>query len=188
MKMNNKGFTVIELVLSFVLVMFLSISMFALVNNYRDREEREAVKKSLLALKNTVTTDIYQDTIERKVKNIEYCRNSSDVVIDGCIEINFMDGVTKTLEIATERVTINDEGHYFTFDCPYILYGGVKYSNPYPGFTNIESDYMLTYTTNRDDLEYGTLYRINLRLTHQDITDEFVINIVTTGIIQDDLI
>ncbi len=181
MKLDNKGFTVIELVLSFVFVMFLAVGMFGLVNNYRNREEQESIRSDLLVLNNTLTADIYKDINDRLVKNMSYCVDEHNVVIDKCIVINFMDNTTKRLEITSVEETIEDEGHYFTYDNQFILYGGIKYENPDPVFTRLINDYMLTYTTNRDNLEYGVIYKINLRISHQDLNDELVIDIVATG-------
>ena len=169
MKLDNKGFTVIELILSFIFVMFLAIAMFSLINNYHEKEEREAIKSRLETLKNTLTTDIYQDTIKRKVRNMEYCLDSSDEVIDGCIVINFLDNTSKKLQIAHEVIEVNDEGHYFTYTSDYLLYGGVKYNNPDPRFAKVVNDYMLISTTDIDKLEYGVIYKINLRIKKMNL-------------------
>ncbi len=182
MKLDKKGFTVIELILSFIFVMFLAIGMFSLVNSYREREETETIRSELLTLRNTITSDIYKDTTTRKVKKMNYCLDGSNQVIDNCIEIYFMDDTMKQLKVVHEQVKIDDDGHYFDFDSIYFTYGGVKYENPDPVFTTMVSDYMLTYTTDQAHLEYGVIYKINLRIKHQDLSNEFVIDVVTTGV------
>lgn len=179
---NEKGFTVIELVLSFALVMFLAIAMFAVVNNYRTREQKEAVNRDLITLKTTLTQDIYEDIAKKKVKKIEYCRDSNSNIIKQCVYIYFQDGTNKQLKVNVEEVTDkNIQGTTFKYEEFSIIYGKVKYENPVPKFTKIVSDYMLTYSTKEDKLEYGTIYKIEIRLSHQDIEDEFKIEIITTG-------
>lgn len=179
---NENGFTVIELVLSFALVMFLAVAMFAVVNNYRNRQQKEVVNRELTTLKNTLTQDIYEDINKKKVKKIEYCKDASSNIINQCIYIYFQDGSDIQLRIDMELVEDNSiEGTTFKYEDFSIIYGTVKYKNPVPKFTKIVSDYMLTYSTEEDNLEYGTIYKIEIRLAHQDIDDEFKIEVITTG-------
>lgn len=182
MKLDNKGFTVIELILSFVLVMFLAISMFALVNNYKNRQQQESLKREMLELQNNLTADIYTDTLQRKVKNIVYCVDEKNEIIKQCIDINFLDGTKKQLKVVEEEKETTDDGTTFEYTTFYILYGGIKYKNPDPKFAKVVSDYMLTNTTAEDNLEYGKLYHIKIRIAHQDLEDEYVIDVITTGI------
>ena len=74
-------------------------------------------------------------------------------------------------------------GTTFKYEDFSIVYGTVKYKNPVPKFTKIVSDYMLTYSTEEDNLEEGTgtIYKIEIRLAHQDIDEEFKIEVITTG-------
>ena len=53
-KINNKGFTTVEVVLSFSLVVVILASMVSIVVNYRDRVTDEEVKTQLLDFKNTI--------------------------------------------------------------------------------------------------------------------------------------
>ena len=182
MKLDNKGFTVIELILSFVFVMFLAVAMFSLVSNYRNRELKESVKRDLLALENTLTQDIYEDTLKRKVDNISYCKDDDGKNLKQCINIFFLDGTKKTLEVKEEIVTTEDDGTPFKYETFNILYGGVKYKNPDPKFAKVVNDFILSYTTDDDGLEYGTIYKIMIRIKHQDIEHEYVVNVVTTGV------
>lgn len=179
---NKKGFTVIELILSFALVMFLSVAMFALVNNYRAKEEKEATSRDLLTLKNTLTQDIYEDIQTSKLDRIEYCKDNNNEIIKQCINIYFLDGTSKQLNIQKEKVITEDDGTTFQYDTFNIIYGKVKYKNPDPKFTKIVSDYILTYSTETDELEYGNLYKIKIRVRHQDIQEEYIIEVVATGV------
>ncbi len=182
MKLDNKGFTVIELTLSFVLVMFLTLSLFALVNNYRVREEKESARKELLAYQNTLTDDIYKDTVERKVNHISNCKDSSGSIIKQCADIVFQDGTAKRLQVREEKVEAEEDGTHFTYSTFSIVYGGVKYENPEPKFATVVDDYILTMTTPENKLEYGVIYKLKIRIKYQDIDDEFVIEVITTGV------
>lgn len=182
MKLDNKGFTVIELVLSFVLVMFLALSMFSLVDSYKNREQKEAIRSDLLLLQNTLTQDIYQDTIERKVNYIRTCKDNSGKAIAQCININFLDNTEKQLKVVEIEEEATEDGTTFKFKSFYILYGGVKYENPDPKFATIVKKDMLSYTKTSDNLEYGVIYKIKLTIQHQDLEEKYNLDIVTTGL------
>ena len=182
MKLDKKGFTVIELILCFILVMFLALSLFALVNNYKTKQQTESIKRDMLSFQNKLTQDIYQDTIERKVNNINSCLDPNGEVIKQCIDINFLDGTTKQLKVEQIKEQTEEDGTVFEFETFNILYGGVKYKNPDPKFAKIVSDYMLISTVEEDNIEYGKLYHIKIRISHQNLEEEFVVDIVTTGL------
>ena len=181
MKFNNeKGFTVVELILSFTLVMFLAISMFALVNNYKERQQMEALNRDLLNLKTSLTQDIYEDAQKKKVKKINYCLDDDNKIIKRCLNIEFMDNTEKQLKIDNKAITVNEDGTTFSYDALEFVYGNVKYNNPDPKFISIVPDDILTYTTN-GEIEYGTIYKISIKLRHQDIVNDYIIEIITTG-------
>lgn len=181
MKLDNKGFTVIELILSFILVMFLALGLFALVNNYKNRQQTESTKRDLLAFQNKLTQDIYEDILERKLDYMRYCTDGSGQTITQCVNIRFSDGKEKQLKVVTERKTTTEDGTTFEYDTFNIIYGGVKYENPEPKFAKVVNDYILTLTLPEDNLEYGVIYRLKIRIEHQDIDDEYVIDVVATG-------
>lgn len=182
MKLDKKGFTVIELILSFAFVMFLALGMFALVNNYRARQQKESTKKDLTVLQNTLTEDIYKDTVQRKVDYIRYCQNDKGENINQCINIKFLDGTEKQLKVVKEDKQVTEDGTSFSYSSFYIQYGTIKYENPAPKFAKVVDDVMLNSTVEGDRLEYGVIYRIQIRISHQDLDDEFVVKIITTGL------
>jgi len=178
---NEKGFTVIELVLSFVFVMFLAVGMFAVVNNYRNKQQKESINRELTKFTTGLTQIIYEDINKKKVKEIDYCKKGEDIEKQ-CINITFEDGDIKTLKVIWEEVSDPSiEGTNFKYEEFSVIYDNVKYKNHVPKFAKIVSDYMLTYSTEEDYLEYGKLYKIELRIAHQDIEDEFKVEIITTG-------
>ena len=59
--LNNKGFTVIELVLSFAFVSVLSVSLFAVVINYREKQQESSIETKLLSYKSKLIVDVQND-------------------------------------------------------------------------------------------------------------------------------
>jgi len=181
MKLNKKGFTVVELVLSFSLVMILAVSMFAVINNYRIKQKKESVKRELVTYINKITKDIYDDIYTYKVKEMSYC-GVLGAISNNCVQITFMDDSVKKLKIEKEKVTEYIGSTPISVDSFSIIYDGVRYRNPSPKFASIINDYLLTYVDTSDISYNSTIYRIKIRIGHQDLEEEQKIDIVATGI------
>lgn len=180
--LNKKGFTIIELIVSFAFVSILTASLFAVVINYKEKEQDVSVETELLSFKYKLTVEIENDIQKKLLNYIEYCTDLNGNISNRCIILNFMDGTSKTLEIKSEKKTETIEDSVFTYDEPYILYGGIRYTPPDASRIFIKNDYMLQYTTLDDDLENNmSLYRIKLSLEHVDFKKPFDITIVATG-------
>ncbi|MBR1385571.1 MAG: type II secretion system protein [Bacilli bacterium] len=211
MMKSNKGFTVVELIASFVFVSILSISLFGIIMNYRDKQIDSSIEADLLAFKSKLTIDIEQDIQRKGLKNIQYCDSSEIDTKKSCIRLNFNDGDTKVFKKYTVKcwkvycmasesgapvLEKNEctngappicEGDYkdtseFSYYNTYLSYGGVRYPIPDADNVTIESDNLLYYTTARDALENNlTLYKINVKLTHVDLDADMDISIVASG-------
>lgn len=62
-KVNNKGLTVIELLLCFALVSAITVAMFKTVNSYKSKQDEESFKNDITTYKTTVSKVIYDDII-----------------------------------------------------------------------------------------------------------------------------
>ena len=180
MMKNNKGFTVVELVISFLFVTIICLSMYALIVNYKDRAIIESLKSELTTFQATLTIDIRKD-IERKIlKEIKNC--SGHETTNDCIDLYFEDGTNKKLEILKEILTdvVGEETHSYTIS--YIVYGGIRYSIPDAKFVTVQDELLLNASTSEDALETKTtLYRIKINIKHQEIETPYVIRITVSG-------
>ncbi len=185
-KMNNKGFTIIELTLSFVFVFTLAFSMFQLLYNYRVKQDSESMKSQMLDYKNQITLAIQNDINNKKLRLIDYCK-SGGVITNRCLVLHFNDGTTKQLSVE-DSTTIYDD---MEIPIKYINYGGVIYESPDAILLDYPSSYML-YTTRGQGLagdSYYTvpedknvdLYRISIPIYHNDLEGNYGINIVAAG-------
>lgn len=194
--LNNKGMSIIEIVLTFALVMFISIGMLAIVMNYRTKAQISIEKMDLLTYKNTLTKDIQDDLLKRGVKEINVegeCRTISG--LKQCINIVFKDDSQKILGIGSLDVTKKE-----TIENKYIYYDGIKYkiSDTLPDklpngrtwldFQNITVEGNLVtdnsiVSSDTITLEDGTvvvIYSIDIYITHIDFSEDFGIHIVAT--------
>jgi len=103
---NNKGFTLVELLVSFTLSMILVIIMFQLIINLKDVYMMSGIKTEMINKQYLMTNKIYKDLIEKKVIKIENCNNPLV-----CIEFTFQDGSTKKLEVDEMNKTLSYDNY-----------------------------------------------------------------------------
>ena len=70
MKLNNKGVSIIEIVLTFALIMVMTMGMLSIVFNYREKASISMEKLDLDTFKNTLTKEIQDDILTLGVKEI----------------------------------------------------------------------------------------------------------------------
>ena len=179
--MNKKGFTVIELILSFAFVSILTVSLFTLVMNYRTKEQHAADITELNQYKDNITMLIQNDIEQKLLNRVEYCTDGTNR-ISKCVDLYFQDNTSKRLQIAYEEVTAGIHTSKFAYYKYYIIYDDTLYPTPAAGQVEIRSDFMLEATSEEDSLENNLgLYRIKIDLYHKDLAVNSSISIVATG-------
>lgn len=149
---NNKGFTLIEFVLSFTIAMFIVLGMYSLTVNYREKTQLEETKRDLLEFKNDITKTIYEDIQDRGLKSVDSCTDDLGNVIDKCIKLTFKNDASKRLRIITTEEEETLGNSTFTYDVTSIIYGKELFTVPYPKYVNVVDDYMFldSYQINVD--------------------------------------
>ncbi len=64
-KLNNKGMTIIEVLVCFVLVAIISTSMYNSISNFNDRRNLESMKEKIINVKNLFTKQVEDDIIKK---------------------------------------------------------------------------------------------------------------------------
>ena len=177
-KLDNRGFTVVELTLSFIFVFTIAFSMYELLFNYRVRLNEESIKSQLMDYRNEITLAIQNDINEKTLKNIEYCKQGSNI-IDRCLVLNFNDNTSK--QLAVEDGTTEYDGNLY--ETNYISYGGIIYESSDALLLEYRPNYMLYNTYEADELEDENIrvYRISIPIYHNDLEGDYGINIVAVG-------
>ena len=187
---NNKGFTVIELIMSFLFSSILAISLFSVIVTYRNKQMDSTVEADILSFKAHLIMDIQEDIQLKGLKSMENCPGSEDgKIVPRCVILNFNGNpeVTKRLEVKFDHhvdVIQNDDRSeaQFYYDTPYIEYGGIRYEIPDAANVYIEDDYVLQKTEPSDGIESGNvLYKINFNLKHSDLDTNVNISLVANG-------
>lgn len=190
--LNNKGFTVIELIMSFVFTSILAVSLFSVVVSYRNKQTDLAIQADLLAFKSQLTIDVQKDIQLKGLYSIDYCMAENQVThelerVARCIILNFNDSTSKEFkvkeEIVTDELTHPDgNSDKFVYGVPYIVYGGIRYNVPDGANVFIRNNYILEETSLNDGIETNTpLYNIRVELAHNDLDADIDISIVCSG-------
>ena len=85
-KLNNKGLTTIELLISFVLLAILVASLYGTVETYKNRQSIEEFKDEIYTYKNLLTKDIQSDLIKKGLMDVKIestpldASNSSNII------------------------------------------------------------------------------------------------------------
>ena len=64
-KLNNKGMTIIEVLVCFVLVAIITTSMYNSISNFNDRRNLESMKEKIINVKNLFTKQVEDDIIKK---------------------------------------------------------------------------------------------------------------------------
>jgi len=183
--MNNKGFTVVELIVSFVIVMTMAIGLFATVDSYREKEQRELYEKLTISYVNDVLTKIQTDVIDNGgITNITavdstktaagVCQNKYSQVIK--IKLRNLPN-ERFLCIGNKRSSSTNNGIY---------YNGFYYEKP-TNTIEILDDKIWDAS---DELEYVTdsmiikkkIFSIKISLLNIETTDVYHINVTSPQI------
>ena len=201
MKLNNKGMSIIEIVLSFSLIMVMVVSMLTVVVNYRNKVQLSIKKLRMDTFKNTLTQDIQNDilTLGLKEINVYYSSDNDEnsygeckilTDLSSCINLIFKDGTEKAFGVS--KVSIDNRE---SIENKYLYYDGIKYklhevlpdTKP-EGRSWLDMQSIVVEDSNllKSDstiLEDGTkvsLYSIDVSISHIDFKQDFGIHIVAT--------
>lgn len=101
-KLNNKGMTIVEILVCFVLTVIVLVSMYTSVSVYSNKRSVESNRQQILTFKNTVTKDIMGDLTKYGVSNVDVKQEKIDDADD---EANGADMYTVEFTLAKSSET-----------------------------------------------------------------------------------
>lgn len=201
---NNKGFTTIEILITFVLLAIIVTSLYGTVESYKNKENIESYKSKILSYKNLLTREIQDDLIKKGLIDVRVSTTQMDITDPNNVVperenvyLYFRDGTTSLLTI--ERVLADDYGTTDSTDgtdCPsgkndmFAIYYGpyyggtasdlTKYTLPDLGFGTNETgckvlDLRITGVNISTDNNILTIY---IEFYHPDFGTKYAIDIV----------
>lgn len=116
-KINNKGMTVVEIIVCFALASIIIVSMFELLNSYKNKEDEESFKTSINTYKTTLTKVIYDDIIKNHGVSKAESNQSGDTFV---IRLTFKNNTTKDIEVynKTMCITITRDSNHRRIETP----------------------------------------------------------------------
>ena len=181
---NNKGFTIAELLVTFVLVMSIVLALFKVVDHYRERQQNATSVKEMNSYRNQIVK-VVEDDILFNCEGIKEIKglDKSTLESDGLEQTDFQQGIEITFNkviantqpntINTKRLIVKKNG---------ILYGDMFYEFP-SKFVSAVDDVIYTETkVSSDDSSLDkAIYSIHIDLTHSELNRIFNINIVAVN-------
>ena len=181
---NNKGFTIAELLVTFVLVMSIVLALFKVVDHYRERQQNATSVKEMNSYRNQIVKVVEDDILFnyggiKEIKGLD----KSTLESDGLEQTDFQQGIEITFNkvIAntqpnttnTKNLIVKNNG---------ILYGDMFYEFP-SKFVSAVDDVIYTETkVSSDDSSLDkAIYSIHIDLTHSELNRIFNINIVAVN-------
>lgn len=98
-KLNNKGMTTAEILVSFILVSLISSILYTTVSNYNTRRQMESYKLQINTYKNTLTKTIQDDLIKIGVTSANIKKGNDGDIETYVINIELNDHTTRRLYI-----------------------------------------------------------------------------------------
>lgn len=102
MKLHNKGFTTVEVLVCFVIVSIVMMTMFSTISSFNDKRIQESNRAKIYEFKNEITNVIQQDIVKRGVLFVNVTSTGSSDSVGGkmySMDITFGDGTQKTLKV-----------------------------------------------------------------------------------------
>ena len=156
---NNRGFTIIELAVSFILVATVSLTLLQLVLFLKEVYLIGEVKTTLLNKQGIMTKNIYDDLNNKILSSIDTCGLS-------CLSFNYSDGTSKELLVDPGNRTVS-YGDYTMQLTEASSFGNLS----------VELDTEAQAEVTKDD----SVFKINIPIYSKLITDEdFGFHIIKT--------
>ena len=160
--LNNKGFTIAEVLVSFSMITLILLSIIGSTVFYRNKLKEEEVKSQLLDFKNSITKIVYDDITSGKVNYVETCLGVSN-----CLNLVGNDNSVHTLRIVEvlESSEIEKRGVYLSYD-------GIKYMLPDSDLIENDSSGNIIracdFTNGLRFSYYEDIYTIKLSFEHKE--------------------
>lgn len=185
-KLNNKGMTSIEVLLSFVVVVMIATSMYSTVIAYQNKQQIESFKEKIMTYKNLLTKEVNDDLIKKGLIAVDVVEENTNGSVYK-ITFTLKNGQKKRMIITNRKASedgsgiaaANDKDDKFV-----IAYGDVgnevEYDIPNLGYStndNGKKVYDLRINTVEISTDDG-VFSLLVGFVHPDLESRYNITIV----------
>ena len=186
---NNKGFTIAELLVTFVLVMSIVLALFKVVDHYRERQQNATSVKEMNSYRNQIVKVVEDDILFnyggiKEIKGLD--KATLELESGGLEQTDFQQGI----EITFNGVIANTQPNTTNTKRLIVKKNGILYDNmfyEFPSkFVSAVDDVIYTETqvenvSSEDPSLKKVIYSIHIDLTHSELNRIFNINIVAVN-------
>ena len=187
MKLNNKGLTTIEIILSFVLVSIIAMSLYTIVSSYNQKKNIEEYKLKITNYKNLLTREIQRDLIDIGLNSVSI---NQDVVASKMIytvDMELLDNSNKRLVVEKQigKSKLHPGGSASVSDDFKIFYGEatdlIEYELPNLGEYEEEGRTIKNLSINDViiDTNNDNILSIYIGFYHPELGNRYAIDIVS---------
>lgn len=126
-KLNNKGITTIEILLSFVIIVIITMSMYGTVSAFNEKRMIEEYKTQIYTYKNLLTKEIQDDFIKRGLTHVEYSEGTSGSERTYILKCDLKDGSKRELEVIRQQ---GQSSYHISGDSSVSDYYMIRYGKP----------------------------------------------------------
>ncbi len=189
-KLNNKGMTIVEILVCFVLVALITVSVYSAISSFNNKRNIESYKEKIYTYKNTLTKLIQDDLVKNGLISAKYDPPSDLSNEIYTVTLGFRDGTSKKLIVTRQLARDYDESVAAKEDCGdsctkvndsfMINYDGIDYSIPDLGeYENEVGEVVKDLRINNIDIDAsGNVLSIYIGFYHPDLSTRYAISIV----------
>ena len=185
-KLNNKGITTIEILLSFVIIVIITMSMYGTVSAFNEKRMIEEYKSQIFTYKNILTKEIQDDFIKVGLTHAEYSEKNVESRREYTLKCDLKDGTTRELQIIRQQgkssyhITGKNVSDYYM-----IRYGAPGEMIDYPlpdlgGYTNNDGNEIkdLSINTVLIKIDSSNILSIHVGFYHPELLTRYGIDII----------
>ena len=178
-RLNNRGITVVEVLLCFILVSIIAMSLFSTISSYNQMRITEGYKSKVYSFKNKLTKDIQDDFIMKGLIQATYTREStSSLKVTHTVDCVLKDGDKRKLVVIRQPST---NTYIIRYGPPDAM---VQYDLPELGkskdkdgktMSDLSINNVLISITTKDDSNVLSIY---IGFYHPELSTRYGVNVI----------
>lgn len=182
-KLNNKGITTIEVIICFVLIVIITVSLFATVSAFNEKRIIEGYKEEVVNYKDTLTKVIQDDFIKIGLTHVKYEKIICTGTNDKCITPNAtVYNIECTLKDDTKRVLritqrLGYSSYHIGGNTDYDDYFLIQYGEPGTGTANNVISYPIPKLGSFQNEYNHTIQDLSINNIKVKITDDNILSV-----------
>lgn len=187
-KLNNKGLSIIELLICFVIVSVIAISLLNIIMNYKSMQETEHIKNLVKTYNDQITKLLQNDIIKYTLKDVSIDRSVADTLKLTLHFKHSLDGNYTEKELV---IVAKDNENYIEYpdivkdSSDNYIYQVVRYDLPstskiskYNSNKSV-NDIHFAYLPGEDEFIVNGVFTLKIPIEHSELSSTYEIKIIS---------